>query len=138
MLLCILAASSARAFPLPLAGDTTFANPQSDTGSFVDTALTESQYILSHLAEMSPRGYKEQLQTCNDFQRSGYANIAFEIDGGDGLLAFCQLLKTNLEIAFGMFHVDYAIRLSEEKKIPLPNNWDFPADPWKREWWSTQ
>jgi hypothetical protein len=114
----------------------TFATPQSDTGKFLDTVLTISHYVLAHLNRFGPKGYKEQLRTCNTFQRSGYTNVAFELVGGDGLLSLFQLLKTNLDVAFGMFHIEFTIRISETLTITLPENWDFPDDPWKREWWT--
>lgn len=103
---------------------------------YLDSLQSISQYISEHIDELAPTGFKEQKRVRRGFQQQGYSNILYDVLNQDGFGALLSLIKTNLHVEYSMPHITYWIFPTYPKKggpaFPCPDDWSFPADPWKK------
>lgn len=102
-----------------------------------DSLKPWSDYVLEHLEKMTPRDLVRQMQVRNRYQRHDYPGILYDALREDGLSALLSYLKLRLHVAYSMPHKKYWIiePYPGFEGIPYPDEWNTPADPWKREWW---
>jgi hypothetical protein len=102
----------------------------------LDSLQKISDYILLHIDEMAPPGYKKQKEIRRTFQQKGYTNILYNVLNQDGLSALISFLKVSLHIEYSMNHKTYwifpPIPRNGDPGIPFPDDWSFPPDPWRR------
>jgi hypothetical protein len=102
----------------------------------LDSLQKISDYILLHIDEMAPPGYKKQKEIRRNFQQKGYTNILYDVLNQDGLSALISFLKVNLHIEYSMNHKTYwifpPIPRNGDPGIPFPDDWSFPPDPWRK------
>lgn len=101
-----------------------------------DSSQTLNQYIKEHLDEMTPPEVKKRQGIRRAFQQRGYCNVLYDILNQDGLGAFISLVKVNLQLEYSLVHKTVWIIPPDPKGrfpgIPFPEDWSFPADPWKK------
>jgi hypothetical protein len=105
-----------------------------------DTSQTISSYISTHVSEFATPDFIKQKKTRNAFQQKAYCSTLFDAICSDGFAALMSYVKMDLNIEFGLVHktfVAYRIQLLSGGAITyyLPDSWEYPADPWKKEWW---
>ena len=70
-------------------------------------------------------------------QRRGYAEVAMDAKRWDGLSALISIVKAKLLIEFTLPHntlwIVAPIPGMAMSGIPIPEDWTYPADPWKRQ-----
>jgi|WetSurMetagenome_2_1015567.scaffolds.fasta_scaffold520660_2 hypothetical protein len=105
-----------------------------------DTSQTISSYISSHVSEFATPDFIKQKKTRSVFQQKAYCSTLFDAICSDGFAALLSYVKMDLNIEFGLVHktfVAYRVQLLSGGAITyyIPDNWEYPADPWKKEWW---
>jgi hypothetical protein len=105
--------------------------------SWIDTLKPWSEYVLAHPETMTPRDLVRQKQVRNRYQRRGYPEILCAALSEDGLSALFSYVKLRLHVEFSMPHKAFYIvePYPGYAGIPYPEDWNIPADPWKKEWW---
>ena len=110
------------------------------TSSWIDSLQTFSSYIAQHVEKFAPPEYIKQKKARNGFQRDAYCGTLFDTINSDGLTALLGFCKMQLNVGFSLIHqtfVLHEITLPSGEKISytLPDSWEYPVDPWKKEWW---
>ena len=104
--------------------------------------MTLDKYVLERVEQYAPAELKKQKQERNTFHRRAYANIVRDFIALDPLGALISYVKASLQIKYSMEHKILWIippRVVHGFELPgvaYPDDWSFPIDPWKREWWS--
>jgi hypothetical protein len=96
------------------------------------------QIFSRRLTKISTPAYEHRRQILKELQRRGYANVLMDVVTFDGLSAFATYLKIKLQIEYSLLHTTlFAYFLvphtGKQVAIPLPEDWSFPEDPWKKE-----
>ncbi len=74
-----------------------------------------------------------------NMQRKGYSNILCDVLMNDGFSALISYIKTKMQIEYSISHRPLSLIVPIERgdgktwSIPLPDDWSFPIDPWKKE-----
>jgi len=105
------------------------------TGKFLDTAMTQGEYIKLNLAKFITPEYVERFDRVRLIQRTGYASVMSEFVRHDAFGAIVDYIRMRL-------HSEYSLNTSEvtypsqtQVLFVLPIEYSYPADPWKRETW---
>lgn len=90
------------------------------------------------LAKISTPAYEQRRRLQREFQQRGYANVLMDVITLDGLSALASYVKTKLQIEYSLLHTTLFAYFSvphtgKQVAIPLPEEWSFPEDPWKKE-----
>ncbi|MFI5252245.1 MAG: hypothetical protein ACHQQQ_07445 [Bacteroidota bacterium] len=106
----------------------------------IDTTLTLGSYIQQHVSDIAKVDYIKQQKERNSFQRQGYTEILFGVASEDGLTVLLNYVKVELNLSTAIrakLFVAARIVLSGGVVVSyyLPERLDYPADPWKKEWW---
>jgi hypothetical protein len=97
------------------------------------------EYVLEHLKDFTPDELKVQKRMRNQFQRRGYADVLQAVVADDYLGALISYIKVSFQLEYSMEHKEFWIVAPNPRTgfpgIPFPDDWGFPSDLWKREWW---
>lgn len=99
---------------------------------FLDSLQSEGQYVLENVDKFATPEYYQRKEVLRSFQRRGYAEILSRVYQQDGLSALLAYIKVKLNIELSLNHAPVYFR-TPMKLVPLPLDWRFPPDPWKRE-----
>ncbi len=95
-----------------------------DTGSSIDA------YVAGHVDEFATPEYYRRLKARREFQRAGYLSVLHDVVALDGLGALLSFIRTRLQIEYSLPHNTIFFRTGTGALWPLPEDWNFPADPW--------
>ncbi|MBX2992505.1 MAG: hypothetical protein KF749_15235 [Bacteroidetes bacterium] len=91
------------------------------------------------ISELTSPQLEERKRIRREMQQKGYAIVLTDVLAGDGVNAIISYLKTKLQIEFAISHQPLSLRITIDRgegkvwDIPLPDDWTFPDDPWKKE-----
>ncbi|MFI5252244.1 MAG: hypothetical protein ACHQQQ_07440 [Bacteroidota bacterium] len=119
--------------PLYSNGQAAFIDPEQKQNVSTDTDRTVMSYLDRQTAELAPAKYILQRKKRNEIHRRMFTGILFDEINNDGMSAIFRYIKTELNLSYTMQSL---YRLFWVGIYPLPDNFNMPADPWKKEWWS--
>lgn len=112
---------------------------RSASGIAVDSLESWTSFILAHVSEYAPKGLRAEKRMRDRFYRRGYSAILRSVAAGDEFGSLLAWVRVNLQIAYSMEHKIFWIVPPETGGgVAFPDDWSFPADPWKKEWWSEE
>jgi len=80
---------------------------------------------------------EERKRTRVMLQRRGYSDVLMNILSEDALSAVFSYVRTLLQIEYSISHRPVYLRIpisgGGTVNIPLPDDWSFPADPWRKD-----
>ncbi len=95
-----------------------------------DTSASIGKYIAEHIDEFATSEFYTRKKTRREFQRAGYVNILSDILALDAVSALLSFIRTRLQIEYSLPHHTIYFRTDTGALWPLPEEWEFPADPW--------
>ena len=104
--------------------------------AFVDTAMTQSQYILRNLDKYVTAEYRHRHEILRMYQRDGYSNIVMQFLDRDILSALIDCARMKLHVAYSINRGPIFYPSQTVAWFQLPFDWSFPEDPWQKPWWS--
>ena len=91
------------------------------------------------ISKLTSPALEQRKHIRREMQCKGYANVLMDLVEGDGFSAIISYIRTQLHIEYSISHqalyVSVPIQGGEGKmwSVPLPDDWSFPIDPWKKE-----
>lgn len=113
--------------------------PQSYQASSLDSMDSFVDYAMRNVSTVAPRDFKKMKLERTKYYQRGYIRILRDYNDLDAFSVLISYVKTILNVEFGMIHKTFWIvapnRRLGIKGVPYPDDWNFPSDPWRREWW---
>lgn len=100
---------------------------------WIDTLTAWSDYSTTFFSRLRlpERDYRKFIR--RDLQRRGYANVLSSLLDGDGLSALLSFVRTKLQLEYSLDHYPIFYRTPKGELLVIPEDWSFPADPWKKD-----
>ena len=91
--------------------------------------MTQMEYIRRHFDKFVTPEYQQRYNVLKSYQRVAYTNMLMEVLHRDVVQALLDYVKMSLVIDYSANHGNMTGGLE------LFFDWNFPPDPWKKEWW---
>ena len=96
-----------------------------------DTAVSIDRYVRENVDLFETNEFRARKTVRRKFQRAGYANTLHDVLAFDAVGALLSFIRTRLQIEYSLPHNTIWFRTDAGVLMPLPEDWTFPADPWK-------
>jgi len=104
-------------------------------GKFLDTALTQDEYIKRNLGNFITPEYVKRFNRLRYIQRTGYASVMSEFLRHDAFQAVVDYIRMRLHFDYSQNFSAVTYPSQTHPMFVLPIDYSYPYDPWKRESW---
>jgi hypothetical protein len=102
---------------------------------FLDSAMTQDEYIRLNLAKFITPEYVERHDRMRLIQRTGYASVKSEFLRHDAFSAIVDYIRMRLHSEYSQNTSAVTYPSQTHVLFGLPIDYSYPDDPWKRESW---
>jgi hypothetical protein len=89
-----------------------------------------------NISALTTPEFEQRKELRRSIQRKGYSNVLMDVLSHDAVSALVSFVKMRLHIEYSISHRPLSVYARTARgtfAIPLPDDWSFPADPWKKE-----